>query len=163
MSYSTIEAAIETLVRAYSGGTVFTAALGNVDRGDYRTKDAAGTSVACTIVQVEPSDYAYTAPGGRGTHGARMARHVIGLDLYVKRGQALGGDGIAYAAILTLRDGLIAHMERYPLLNGTAGVKLARTISATRPIMLVNRNHVFSRITMEAIEQFALDWVETPG
>jgi hypothetical protein len=162
MSYATIETALLTLILAYSGGTVFTAALRNATRGDYRAMDATGTAVSAVVVQSADSIYGYTAPGSRGTHGKEAARHLMGIDLFVKRGQALGGDGVAYTTLITLRDALIAHLHTTPRLNNTADLQIARVIGATRPIMLRDKDHAYSRITIEAIELYALGWTESP-
>jgi len=162
MTYSAIEGALLTLIQAYNAGTVFTASLRNATRGDYRAMDATGTSVAAVVVQAADSVYGYTAPGGRGAHSKEMAQHRIGIDLFVKRSTGAGGDGVAYTALLTLRDGLIAHLRPYPRLNNASGVKLAHVTNATRPILLRDVPHAYSRVTLEVIEQYDLNWTESP-
>lgn len=159
-NYTAIEQAIEALLLTYSGGTVFTTSLNNTSRGDYRVMDAVGTDAAAVVVQAAESDYGYTGPGARGTHGKETAVHRPAVDLFVKRSTGLGGDGIAYAALLSLRDGVVNHLRAYPRLNNTANVLQSRIVSVTRPIILRDRPHAYSRVTLEVIEQYPLGWQE---
>lgn len=125
MSYTTAEAALLTLVRAYEGGAVFTAA--NSSRGDFSATDAPGYRQYAVVMMAGESDYG-DALFGRGAHGKRQQRHRMSVLLFQARQQGLGGDGAAYSALLTLTDGVAAWLERYPRLDGASGVKRAEIV-----------------------------------
>ena len=89
MSYSTIEAALETLLDGYTDAPHVLTSGANLRRGDFRAKDEPGTTVACVITMGADSDYA-DAFGTHRAHGKRQARHRPALSLFWKRGTALG-------------------------------------------------------------------------
>jgi hypothetical protein len=159
MTYPLIEARLETLVQAFAGSPHTFAAGTNLARGDFRVLDAAGVTVSCVITQWGDSEYA-DAIGRHREHGKRQALHRPSLGLFWKRGQ--GSDGAAYAGLRDLTDLLIAYLERYPRLNGLAGVHRAEVVRATAIVALRQPGggplpHLARRVQLEVTEEFALN------
>lgn len=125
-TYTTAEAAVLTLLRAYDGGGVFTEA--NASRGDFSATDAPGYRQYAVVLMADSSDY-----GDGRSHGKRQQTHRISVLLFQAREQGLGGDGAAYSALTTLTDAVAAWFERYPRLNGAAGVKRAAIVRVGKP------------------------------
>jgi hypothetical protein len=162
MSYTTCEAALETLLTGYTDGAHVLTSGGNLRRGDYRAKDEPGTTVACVITMGGDSDYA-DAFGTHRAHGKRQARHRPALSLFWKRGTALGGDGVAYEALRSYTDTLIAFLNRYPRINGATGVHRMQVSRASRIVQLRDSPHAAQRVELEVLEQTAVTPVESIG
>lgn len=162
MSYTTCEAAIESLLNGYTDAPHVLTSGGNLRRGDFRAKDEPGTTVACVITMGGDSEYA-DAFGTHRSHGKRQARHRPALSLFWKRGTALGGDSVAYEALRDFADALIASLNRYPRINGTAGVHRMQVTRATRILQLKDSPHAVQRIELEVLEEVAVTPVESIG
>lgn len=154
MSYTTVEAALETLLNGYADGAHVLTAGANLRRGDFRAKDEPGTTVACVITMGGDSEYA-DAFGTHRAHGKRQARHRPALSLFWKRGTALGGDGVAYEGLRDFTDALIAFLNRYPRIGG-ASVHRMQVTRATRIVQLQGSPHAAQRVELEVLEETAV-------
>lgn len=149
MSYGTIEAAFLTRLRAYASGATFTADTSS--RGDYDVMDSSAGVSSAVVVQAAPSRYRDT-DAGRGRHGATVATHTIGIDLFVKRRQGRGGDGDSYTTMVDLSDAVIAYLDQYPTLGALTNLERIELIEASRILILRDRPHAYQRLTYRAIE-----------
>jgi hypothetical protein len=145
MTYSTSEAALLTLIRAYNAGATFTAA--NSSRGDWSVVDATGTDLACVLAMNAPTleseiieDY--------GKQGKIQERHEIAIDVFHKRSQGLGGDSVAYVALTTLTDALRAYLRGYPRLNNTSGVRNTNIVGVSDVDIRKKSPHIFQTIVI---------------
>jgi hypothetical protein len=153
-TYSTAEAALLTLTRAYSAGTVFTTA--NAVADDWTVLDAQGTTVAAVLEMASDTIEAITVDAqSYGDYGAYQEVHQIGVWLCVKREQGLGGDGAAKAALKTLTDAYRDYMRPYRRLNAATGVRQAKMTKTTAPAYIsptrnaADATHVAQMITFE--------------
>lgn len=157
--YATCEAALLTLVRAVNSGATYDAT--NSSRGDWSVRDRQGVTLSAVLYQARASQFAFAFPGGRGAHGRRQERHFIGVQVAYARGAAQGGDGVAYAGLQTAVDSLIAHLNQYPRLNGTSGVKEARVSEAGMPVYNAGRTHLIRALLVEVAAEIDLVQVES--
>ncbi len=78
-------------------------------------------------------------------------------------------DADAIQTLYTHVEGLKTYLRKYPLLNGTAGVKHAKVVRTTRrrPIAPVSDDtrstHWSQMIVLQVVEEITLNWVETGG
>ena len=164
-TYSSAEAALLALVRAYSGGAVFNATNSIAD--DWTVLDAQGTTVAAVLEMAGDTIEAVTVQGEYGDYGAFQEVHQIGVWLCVKRGQGLGGDGAAKADCKTLTDAFRDYARPYRRLNGAVrSAKMIRTsapayISPTRNVS--DATHVAQMITFEVSCESDAPAVEIDG
>jgi hypothetical protein len=105
--YLTVESAYLALVRAYNSGATFTTA--NSSQNDWRVLDAPGTAYAAVLMMGEDSDFGDSL-NGRGAFGKRQELHRPTIELFVKRGQGLGGDGAARADLIVMALDLTAYL-----------------------------------------------------
>lgn len=163
MSYASCTAAVLTLVRAYSGGTVFTSA--NSAEDDYQT--VLGQSATGAVVTMFGDSAEGDMLDGRGAQGKRQARHEIGVVLLVP----IGGDNDAVpkAALHTIRDALIAYLRPYARLNNASGVKRAEIVAQTQDRLLGPTNeqgtHWVSVIVLRVWEEVSITYAtgDSPG
>jgi len=119
MSYSSVEAALLTVIRLMSGYTTT-----NTSAGDYRILNASsGKSVILTPGAVVAREVV-AAP--------RRMRTVWGIN--IELAIPFRGDVSTVAtAVRTDRQALIDHVDKYPTLNSAAGVLTALIIGADEP------------------------------
>ena len=117
MSYSTIEARIQTLIQALSAF-----ADADVTRGDYRVLDRG----SAPYVVLRPGEFErvpHTFAGGRKTEWAVI------VELFEKH----IGDGTEQTNLETHRQNIIDTADAYPTLNGLSGVHFASLSSGEIP------------------------------
>lgn len=168
MSGTTCEAALLTLVRAYTGAT-FDAANSSV--GDFRVMDAKGSRASVVILRRSPSDYGANL-SGRGSHGAREEEHHLAVIVAYKRLQATEGDGGIYTDLTTLTDGLAAYLARYGRLGlgSSSSVQRAHIVRVSDPRL--NRRgtadastHLLQTIDLDVLTRETVSYAsgEVPG
>ncbi|KKN73398.1 hypothetical protein LCGC14_0401010 [marine sediment metagenome] len=110
MSYSSVEAAVLTLLQALTGTF---AATTDVSRGDYRILDSGADAVAVLVPGAFEQD-------GIAEGGARKSVRDwnVLIDLFRK----YLDEGTTWTNFETDRDAVIAELEKYPTLNGEAGI-----------------------------------------
>lgn len=155
-AYAAIEAAALTVLRAYQSGATFTAA--NSSRGDYGVLEAPGDNAA-VIQQMAPTE-AGDRLDGRGAHGRRQWRYTLAITLFRKRGTGQGGDGAAYTDLISLTDGVVAHLLRYPRLGSASGVKRAQVTRVSTPMGADGRPHLWQTITVMVDAESEIAYVE---
>jgi hypothetical protein len=157
MTYATTEAALLTLVQAYSSGSVFDDS--NSSRGNFQVLDGQGVRQAAVLMMAGRSEYGDDLGNGRGSHGKRQQRHRIGVIVFVERGQ--DGDGTTYTALATLTDGLAGYIETYPRLNNAANVKRAEIVEVTEPNIRRLTSHMYQTIIVEVLCETSSGWLES--
>jgi len=110
LSYSSVEAAVLTLLQALTGTF---AATTDVSRGDYRILDSGADAVAVLVPGAFEQD-------GIAEGGARKSVRDwnVLIDLFRK----YLDEGTTWTNFETDRDAVIAELEKYPTLNGEAGI-----------------------------------------
>ncbi len=110
MSYSSVEAAVLTLLQALTGTF---AATTDVTRGDYRILDSGADAVAILVPGAFEQD-------GIGEGGARKSVRDwnVLIDLFRK----YVDDGTTWTNFETDRDAVMGQLEKYPTLDGESGV-----------------------------------------
>jgi hypothetical protein len=130
-TYTTAEAALLTLVRAYNSGATFTPANSSVD--DWRVLDASSTTVAAVLEMAAPTIERTVTATEYGAYGEYQEVHQIGVWICAARGQGAGGDGAAKAACKTLTEAVKDYLRPYRRLNAAAGVRSAAILRTTDP------------------------------
>lgn len=165
-TYFTAEAALLTLIRAYSSGTVFTEA--NSSRDDWLVLDASGTEAAA-VVEMASETREGDSLNGRQAHGAYQEVHQIGVWICVKRGVGAGGDSAAMAACKTLTEAVKDHLRPWERLNNATGVTRAQVVRTTEPSYISptkrieDATHVAQQIIVQIHCRAALNPVEVAG
>lgn len=152
-TYATSEAALLTLVQAYSGGTVFTGSgiSANSSRGDFKVLNNQAVTVAAVLLQARPSELGDDLGSGRGTQGRRQQRHWIAVIVFQARGQT--NDGAPYVALTTLTDALIAWLDTYQKLNSAANVKRAQVREVSEVRRQRDQAWIYQTILVEVLTE----------
>jgi hypothetical protein len=164
MSYQTIQTAVLTRVRAYNSGATFTTDTSAED--DWRVLDNSVGNLSAVVTQAGDTVEGYSL-NGRGKSGATFAQHEIGV--MVASAIRTDNDADAIQTLYTTVEALKAYLRKYPLLNGTSGVKLSTVTRTTRrrPIAPVSDDtrstHWSQMIVLQIVEEITLGWVETGG
>lgn len=162
MSYQTCTTALLALVRAYSGGTVFTTATSA--ENDWQILNQ---SSAAAVVHMAGDTEEGDALDGRGSQGKRQARHTVGVTVAQPIGA--GKDSDALALLDQLCEALMAYLRPYARLNNTSGVKRAEIVARTRDRLIGPREdmgtHWVSTIVLRVHEEFAATYAsgDSPG
>lgn len=162
-TYLAAEAALLTLIRAYSGGAVFDEV--NSAAEDWDVLDAPDTEVSA-IVEMEGSSEEADELDDYGGHGEYVERHRIAVWVCVKRGTGEGGDGLVRAECKTLTEALKDHLRPYERLNNASGVLRAQ-MTRTSEIRMISTTedprdatHVAQQISIQVLCRAALNPVE---
>ncbi len=110
MSYSSVEAAVLTLLQALTGTF---AATTDVTRGDYRILDSGADTNAVLI----PGSFEQDGIAEGGARKSVRDWNVL-IDLF----RQYADDGTTWTNFETDRDAVMAQLEKYPTLNGESGV-----------------------------------------
>ena len=110
MSYSSVEAALQTILQGLTGTFADTA---QVTLGNY---DVLDSGVAASAVLV-PGAFEQDGQGEGGARKSVRAWNVL-IDLFRK----YVDEGTTYTSFTTDRDAVIAEIEKYPTLNGETGI-----------------------------------------
>lgn len=154
MTYTTCEAALLALVRAYNAGATFTEA--NCRISDMRVLDASGKDMAAVIRMVGDSqegDELFQ----RKAHGKRQLLHEIGVTVFYKVKAGEGGPIVSYTGLTVLVDNLLEWLRKYEKLNAAANVRRAQPTRARRVTDLIPQQgaaptHQFQEIVMQVWE-----------
>jgi hypothetical protein len=166
-TYSTAEAALLTLIRAYSGGTVFDEANSSAD--DWLALDANGTEVAAVVEMAGPTTEATIDADSYGAYGEYQEMHTISLWLCRKRGVGADGDGAVKAALKALTEAVKDYLRPYRRLNGAAGVRSMRLLRTTEPAYISptdkveDATHVAQQIVVQVLCESAAPEGEMDG
>lgn len=156
-TYATSEAALLTLIRAYSGGTVFTTT--NSSRGGFQVLNNAGVSQAVVLMQARASENGDDLGRGRGAMGKRQQRHWIAMIVFQSRGAT--NDEASYTALLTLTDALIGYLDTYQRLNNATNVKRAQIREVAEPRIQRDKAWIYQSVLIEVMTETAPVLVET--
>lgn len=152
-TYATTEQALLTLLVSYGYSAQHAA------RGDFSILNNAGVTQAVVLLQARPSVFAFDLGEGRGSHGKRQQRHWIALIVYQARGQ--NNDGVTYTALAGQTDGIIVHLDKYPLLNSAANVKRAEVVEASEPRIRRDKPWIYQMLLLEVTTETAIAAVES--
>lgn len=144
-TYATSEAALLTLIRAYSSGAVFT--TNNSSRGGFKVLNNQNVSQAVVLMQARASENGDDLGGGRGTQGRRQQRHYIAMIVFQTRGAV--DDEVSYTALSTLTDALVAYLDTYQRLNGAANVKRAQIREIGEPRIQRDKAWIYQAVLVE--------------
>lgn len=169
MTLATTISALLTLIRAYSSGTVFTTA--NSSFGDWSVLDAPGLASSAIIsigsATISGDQVASVNGASYGSAGNFQELHTLTVTVAYKRGQENGGDGALDTTLVTLVDGLKAHLNMYPRLNAATGVLRALIVATGEPDDILLRQdqligtHRAQDITIKVLCETANAWVES--
>lgn len=156
-TYTVAEAALLTLVRAYSGGTVFTTTNSSAD--DWRVLDATSTESAAVLEMAGPTvEGVLTYQRHAQSYGADaeyQETHQIGVWICVKRSTGVGGDGAVKATLKALTEAVKDYLRPYRRLNAAANVRAALIARTTEPSYIsptkdiADATHVAQQIVFE--------------
>ncbi len=110
MSYSSVEAAVLTILQGLTGTFASTS---DVTRGDYEVLDSGAGATAVLI----PGSFEQDGIGEGGARKSVRNWNVL-IDLFRK----YVDEGTTWTSFETDRDAVIAEIERYPTLNSEAGI-----------------------------------------
>jgi len=154
-TYPIAESALLTLIRAYSGGTVFDEANSSVD--NWLVLDANGTEVAAVLEMAGPTTEAVIDGDSYGVYGEYQETHTIGLWLCQKRGTGDGGDGAVKAVLKALTEGMKDHLRPYRRLDSAPSVRSMRLMRTTEPAYISptdkveDATHVAQQIVVQVL------------
>ena len=123
MSYATVEAAIQTRIRALSD---FTSA--DVTRGDWRRINA-GSAPYAVLYQ---GGFTHEAGGGSALG---MAVWETVVEVFARH----YGDGTEFTSLAGYTQNIIDDLDKYPTLNGASGVIDSHVVSGDRPVSIFER------------------------
>jgi hypothetical protein len=155
-TYVTAETALLTQIRSYNSGLTFTE--DNSSRGDFRVLNNTAVAQAAVLMQAGRSEFGDNLGQGRGSMGKRQQRHRIGIILFQARAQ--NNDGVTYQSLVSLTDGLITYLDKYPLLGGATSVKRAEVVEASEPRIRRDRPWIYQSILVEVLTETAIAAVE---
>jgi hypothetical protein len=155
-TYAASEQALLDTIRLYNGGATFTE--NNSSRGAFRVLNNSGVTSAVVLIKAAPSEYGDNLGSGRGTHNKRQQRHRIGIVVFQARRQ--DDDDTIYAALTTLTDALIGHLDRYQRLNNATSVKRAQVTGDTEVRVQQSNAWVFQTILVQVDTETAPSLVE---
>ena len=143
MSYATIEAAVKTLLED-GGVTGLSTANANVTQGNYRPLGKRNL-----VVVLQPGAIPEAGFAGNDT---KRVKWVVEIEVFIKYN--LDITSIA-SSIRSVRDGIITYLNKYPTLNGTAGVVLAEITNADKPEGAQSGSRTFwtQRLYLSATEE----------
>jgi hypothetical protein len=166
-TYPVAEAALLTLIRAYSSGAVFTTANSAAD--DWIVLDANGTEVAAVIEMAGLTTEAVVDAEEYGVYGKYQETHTIGLWVCKKRGTGAGGDGAMKQQVKALTEALKDYLRPYRRLSGAAGVRSMRITRTGEPAYISpsdkveDATHVAQQITIQVLCESAAPEGESDG
>ena len=164
-TYTAVEAALLTLVRAYSSGTVYTATNSSVD--NWRVLDG-GAARAVVIEMAEATTESDTA-NGRNAFGTYQEVHRLGVWVCVARGSGDGGDVAAKVALKTATEALKDYLRPYERLNAAANVSRAQIARTTAPAYIspssdaTRATHVAQQVIVQVQCRAVLSPLEVAG
>lgn len=117
MSYSTIEAAVQTILQGLSQYSD-----SDVTRGDYRVLDQIQT------------DCAVLTPGSFGEPQRISQASYRAWDVLVDIFYIFRDDGSSWENFCTSRDNVVDELEKYPTLDGTSGITAVEVSATSDPL-----------------------------
>jgi len=154
MSYATIEAKVQTLLRALS---LFDDA--DVTRGDYRVLDQVGGPY-CVL-----TPGGFTRSGAATSYGERKSNFwTVTLDLFVRH----WGDGTEFTNLQSNRQTIIDELDKYdPSLDSTTGVMYAVITGGDPPRAVYDEagaaHWLMQRMSLEIHEKVSISGGEYPS
>jgi hypothetical protein len=164
MSYQSVQTAVLTLVRSYDNGATFTVDTSSED--DWRVLDNSAGDVAAVVTQAGDTLESYEL-NGRGKSGARFAQHEVGV--LIAAAIRTDSDHEAIQTLYSTVEGVCSWLRKYPLLNGSSGVKHAVPVRRTRRRLIAPESdptrstHWAQMVVIQVVEELTLALVESGG
>ena len=160
-TYQTAESALLTLIRAYSGGTVYTTTTSSAD--DWRVLDNATS--AAVVEMAGPTIEGMTAPVEYGVHGEYQETHQIGIWICEPRGVGAGGDGAIKQALKARTEAVKDYLRPFRRLNNASGVRSAQIVRTTAPAYISPTTDaaMATHVAQQIIVQVACESAEPAG
>ena len=132
--YPTVEAAVLTLVRSYSGGAVY--GVANSSRNDWSVRH--GEHDESAVIGMWQRSQFGRSLNGRAQQGKRQELHYPRISLLVAIGQAENGDGAAVTAVVNRAGSLVAYLNQYGRLGlgNAAGITRAEVVNMGIPELI---------------------------